>query len=373
LTAFERLFVPEAFREAVAERAWLDAMLDAERALANAGSLVGIVPAAAAAAIAEQCEPSRYDADTLWDEGRAAGNPVEPLVRALRERAGGEAASYVHFGATSQDVLDTAAMIVSRSTVALLGGGLDGLAAACAGLAREHRSSPISARTLLQKAVPTTFGAKVAGWLVGVLDARAQLAALHYPAQLGGAAGTLAALGPRGLDVLAAYAAELELEEPALPWHADRGPVAAIAAALGQVAAVSAKIGADVVLLAQTEVGEVSPREGGRSTAMPHKRNPVSAVLARACARIVHANVAVLTAGEHEHERAAGAWHAEWPALSTALAYAGGSAGAARACIEGLDVHPERMRTNLGEVDLDVGSAEAFVDRALARYESSHE
>ena len=373
MTAFERLFVPDAFRDAVAERAWLDAMLDAERALANAGSLVGVIPAAAAAAIAEQCDPSLYAADALWEEGRAAGNPVEPLVRGLRERVGGEAASYVHLGATSQDVLDTAAMLVSRSTAALLAGELDGLAAACAGLAREHRSTAISARTLLQQAVPTTFGAKAAGWLGGVLDARALLEALRFPAQLGGAAGTLAALGPPGLEVLAAYAAELELEEPALPWHADRGPVAAVGAALGRAAAVSAKIGADVVLLAQTEIGEVSPREGGRSTAMPHKRNPVHAVLARACARIVRANVTVLSDGEHEHERAAGAWHAEWPALSTALAYAGGSAAAARACLEGLDVHPERMGANLAEDERDVGSAESFVDRALARYESSRE
>lgn len=373
MTGFERLFVPDAFREAVAEQAWLDAMLDAERALANAGSLVGVVPAAAAAAIAEQCDPSPYDADALWQEGKAAGNPVEPLVRTLRERVGRDAASYVHFGATSQDVLDTAAMLVSRSVATLLVGELDGLAAACARLARGHRSTPISARTLLQKAVPTTFGAKAAGWLVGVLDARAQLEALRFPAQLGGAAGTLATLGPRGIEVLAAYAAELELEEPVVPWHADRGPVAAIGAALGRVAAVSAKVGLDVVLLAQTEVGEVSPREGGRSTAMPHKRNPVHAVLARACARIVHANVGVLTGGEHEHERAAGAWHSEWPALSAALAYAGGSAAAARACLEGLDVHPERMRADLGEDAPDLGSAEAFVDRALSRYESSRE
>ena len=373
MTAFERLFVPDAFRDAVEEAAWLDAMLDAERALANAGSLVGVVPPADAAAIAEQCDPSLYDTDVLWTQGRAAGNPVEPLVRSLRERVGGDAASYVHLGATSQDVLDTAAMLVSRSTAGLLAGELDDLAAACAGLAQEHRSTPISARTLLQRAVPSTFGAKAAGWLVAVLDAHARLAALHYPAQLGGAAGTLAALGPRGVEVLAAYAAELELEEPVIPWHADRGPVAAIAAALGRVAAVSAKIGVDVVLLAQTEVGEVSPREGGRSTAMPHKRNPVDAVLARACARIVHANVVVLTAAEHEHERAAGAWHAEWPALSTALAYAGGSAAAARACVQDLAVHPERMRANLAADEPDVGSAEAFVDRALARYESSRE
>jgi 3-carboxy-cis,cis-muconate cycloisomerase len=308
----------------------------------------------------------------LWKEGRRPGNPVEPLVRALRERVGGDAASYVHFGATSQDVLDTAAMLVSRRSVGLIRDELDTLAAECARLARDHRAMPIAARTLLQRAVPTTFGAKAAVWLVAALDARARLAELRFPAQLGGAAGTLAPLGDEAMEVLAAFAAELELDEPVVPWHADRGAVARIGAAVDAAAAACAKVGLDVVLLAQTEVGEVSPRDGGRSTSMPHKRNPVDAVLARACARVVHANVSVLVA-EHELERAAGAWHAEWPALATALAYAGGAAAATRACLADLDLHPERMRANLGDGDPDIGSAAGFVDRALARYETSRE
>jgi len=368
LSAFDRLFVPPAFAQAVSGDAWLGAMLDVERALARAEAAAGVITKEDAAAIEAQCDPSGYDPGRLLEAGRAPGNPVEPLVREIRARVGEAAGEHVHFGATSQDVLDTAAMLVARSSIALLGEELDDVAAACARLAREHRSTPATGRTLLQRAVPTTFGARAAGWLGGVLDAREALAALRFPAQLGGAAGTLAPLGERALDVVAAFARELGLDEPSIPWHAHRRPVRAIAAALTESASVCAKIGGDVVLLAQDEIGEVRPRDGGRSSAMPHKRNPVDAVLARACARLVHANVAVLTTGEHELERAAGAWHAEWPALSAALGYAGGAAAATGACLAGLEVDADRMRANVGGDD-DVGSAEAFVDRALARYD----
>jgi 3-carboxy-cis,cis-muconate cycloisomerase len=380
LTTFGSLFVPAALREAVSDEAWLEAMLDAERALASAESVVGVIPADAAAAIAERCAPDLYDLGAICEEGRGVGNPAEPLVRALRERVGGDAAGYVHFGATSQDVVDTAAMLVARRAVALVDEELTGLSAACARLAEEHRTTPMAGRTLLQQAVPTTFGAKAAGWLVAVVDARAGLRSLRLPAQLGGAAGTLAPLGGRGTEVLAAYAAELELAEPVVPWHADRAPVARLGAALDAVGAACAKVGLDVVLLAQTEVGEVAEAEGGGSSTMPHKRNPVRATLARACARLVHANATSLAGGGHEHERAAGAWHAEWTALTEALAHAGGAAAAARECLEGLEVRPGRMRTNMTpelfsereRLGLDdpgyLGSAGAFVDRALARY-----
>jgi 3-carboxy-cis,cis-muconate cycloisomerase len=364
LSAFDRLFVPLAFADAVSDDTWLRAMLDVERALARAEATAGVIGKEDAVAIEAQCDPSGYDMDRLLEAARAPGNPVEPLVREIRARVG----EHVHFGATSQDVLDSAAMLVSRNSIALLGEELGEIAAACARLAREHRSTPAIGRTLLQRAVPTTFGARAAGWLGGALDARDAIAALRFPAQLGGAAGTLAPLGERALDVVAAFARELDLDEPSIPWHAHRRPVRAIAAALAESASVCAKIGGDVVLLAQDEIGEVRPLDGGRSSAMPHKRNPVDAVLARACARLVHANVAVLTAGEHELERAAGAWHAEWPALSAALGYAGGAAAAAGACLAGLEIDAGRMRANVGGED-DVGSAEAFVDRALARYD----
>ena len=387
MSTFGALFVPAPLREAVSDAAWLAGMVDVERALVNAAARAGVVPADAAAAVAAHCDPAFYDIEQLCEEGRAAGNPAEPLVRALRGRVGGDAARWVHIGATSQDVLDTAAMLVSRGALGLIDDELDGVARACARLAEEHRATVMAARTLLQQAVPTTFGLKAAGWLVAVLDARSRIGRLTLPAELGGAAGTLAAFGEQGAEVARLFAEELDLAEPALPWHAHRGRVAELAGALGAVASASAKIGLDVVLLAQTEIGEVSEASGGQSSTMPHKRNPVRAVVARACARGVQAQVPVLTDGEHELERAAGAWHAEWNALSEALAFAGGAAAAIRDCLDGLDVHVDRMRANMtGELFAErdalvergvleagvdtayLGSVDVFIDRALTRY-----
>jgi 3-carboxy-cis,cis-muconate cycloisomerase len=242
----------------------------------------------------------------------------------------------------------------------------------------------MAARTLLQQAVPTTFGLKAAGWLVGVLGARRRLLALELPAQLGGAAGTLALLGERGPEVARFYAEELGLAEPVLPWHSLRGPIVELGGALDGAAGAAAKIALDVVLLAQDEVGEVTVAAAGGSSTMPHKRNPTGAVLAQACARRVHAVVGALTL-EHEHERAAGAWHAEWQTLADALALTGGAAAWARQTVEGLEVNVERMRENiraetlsesgrLGEAATDpeeyLGAADAFVEQALAHYRS---
>ncbi|MGZ8716753.1 MAG: lyase family protein, partial [Gaiellaceae bacterium] len=271
MSTFGALFVPAPLREAVSDAAWLDAMLDVERALVNAGASAGVVPAGAAAAVAEQCDPALYDVGKLCEAGRATGNPAEPLVRALRERVGGDAARWVHVGATSQDVMDSAAMLVARNALGLIDDELEGVARACARLAEEHRDTVMAARTLLQQAVPTTFGLKAAGWLVAVLDARSRIGRLTLPAQLGGAAGTLAVFGENGPEVVRLFAVELDLAEPPLPWHAHRGRVAELAGALGAVGSASAKIGLDVVLLAQTEVGEVSEAEGGGSSTMPHK------------------------------------------------------------------------------------------------------
>ena len=348
------MFVPDPLRAAVSDEAWLAAMLDAERALAE---VTGDEEAAAA------CRPELYDVERLCEEGRADANPVVPLARALRERAPG-----AHRGATSQDILDTAAMLVARNARELVLAELDGAAAAAASLAEQHRSTPMAARTLLQQAAPTTFGLKAAGWLVGLVDARRRLAGARLPAQLGGPVGTM------DPELTSRFAAALGLEEPVVPWHAHRGPVAELGAALDAAAAACAKVGLDVVLLAQTEVGEVSEAESGGSSSMPHKRNPAAAVLARACARIVHANAGLLTAGDYEHERAAGAWQAEWPALSAALAFAGGAAAAARRSLEGLEVHADRMQANIAVEALPgegAATAEALVDRALAHYRES--
>ncbi|HEX3290345.1 MAG TPA: 3-carboxy-cis,cis-muconate cycloisomerase [Gaiella sp.] len=354
MTAFDALFVPASVREAVSGRSWLEAMLEVERALAAAGSSVGLVPQASADAIAAACS----DADVFrWNEllqqGHTVGNPVEPLVRALRARVGTEHERFVHLGATSQDVLDTAAMLVVREALAHVLGHVDAAAERCAVLAREHRDSPMPARTLLQQAVPTTFGLVTAGWLVALLDARKRLAHVAdagLAVQLGGAAGTLAALGDDGTRVAEAFASELDLAVPTLPWHTNRVRIAELGAALATAAGVCGKIGLDVVLLSQTEVAEVREATGGGSSTMPQKRNPVQATLARADARLATAHASALQgtlAHEHEHERAAGAWHAEWEALCGALAYAGGAAAAAAESLVGLEVDTERMRANL--------------------------
>lgn len=371
MSPFAAIFVPDALRAALSDEAWLAALLDAERALARAQGFA-----------VDAYDPSFYDVEQLAREGRAAGNPVEPLVRALRAHAGNEA----HRGATSQDILDTAAMLVTREALRLIDGELGGAADACAALAERHRGTVMAARTLLQQAVPTTFGYKAAGWLVGVVEARSRLAELQLPAQLGGAAGTLAALGDDGIEVLGRYAAELGLREPVLPWHATRTPLVELAGALAGAAGACAKAAGDIVLLAQTEVAEVAEADGGASSTMPHKRNPTSAVLALACERHARAHAGVLLeSAVGEHERAAGAWHAEWHALNGALAATGGAAAALRRSVEGLHVDAERMRSNISPETLSeahrlgieaaspddyLGSVDAFVDRALALHRS---
>jgi len=351
VTPFAGIFVPQDLRDAVSDRAWLEAMLEAERALARACAAVGLVPDELATRIAEACRVELYDPESLARDGRAVGNPVEPLVRALREAVGAEAADSVHLGATSQDILDTAAMLVASRAGSLVLAELDRLAEACAELARAHRSTPMAARTLLQHAVPTTFGLKAAGWLLGVVEARRRLAQVfdeRLAAQLGGAAGTLAALGDEALEVVRLYAGELELSEPTLPWHSNRQRVAELGAALDAAAGAAAKVGRDIVLLAQTEVAEVAEAAPGGSSTMPQKRNPVSSTLALACARLAHAHASEILGGlAHEHERAAGSWHAEWHALSGALAFAGGAAATGADAVTGLEVDAGRMRANL--------------------------
>jgi 3-carboxy-cis,cis-muconate cycloisomerase len=345
------IFVPAALREAVSDRAWLQAMLDAERALVTAGAKAGLFRGDAAEVIAAWCHVELYDIDDVAERGRIVGNPAEPLVRALTDKVGWDSGRYVHRGATSQDIVDTASMLVARRALDLILDELAGVAAACAALAETHRATPIAGRTLLQQALPTTFGLKAAGWLVAVVDARRRLAELRehgLAAELGGAVGTLAALGDHGPEVLRLYAEELELPEPVVPWHTNRIRIAELGAALDVAAGALDKIALDVVLLAQTEVGEAREPAGGGSSTLPHKRNPVGSTLARACARHVHAHAAVLSGGlAQEHERAIGAWHAEWEALSGALAFAGGTAATVRAVLEGLEVDAERMRENL--------------------------
>jgi 3-carboxy-cis,cis-muconate cycloisomerase len=244
-------------------------------------------------------------------------------------------------------------MLVARRALVPLLDDLDAAAAAAAALARAHADTPMAGRTLLQQAVPVTFGLVAAGWLAGLAEAARSLRATsdRLPAQLGGAAGTLAALGDDGPRVLAAYAAALDLAEPVLAWHALREPVGTLAGALGVTAGAIGKVARDVTLLAQTEVAEVGEAGGagrGGSSTMPHKRNPVAAVSALACAQQAPGLVATLLSSMvAEHQRAAGAWHAEWRPFGELLRSCGSAAAWLRECLEGLEPDPARMRANL--------------------------
>ncbi|MBQ1023462.1 3-carboxy-cis,cis-muconate cycloisomerase [Micromonospora sp. C95] len=334
------------------DHALLRALLDAEAALARAGADVGLLPTEAADEIVRQCRTERYDPAVLGAAAEAAGNPVVPLVRELTAAVAAPARPWVHHGATSQDVLDTALSLVAVRAAGPLLRHLADAADAAARLARTHRDTLMAARTLGQQAAPTTFGLKAAGWLVALVQSRTRLsrACADLPAQLGGAVGTLAGYGPAGPAMADRYAAHLGLAASPLPWHTRRQPLLDLAAALGGLLAATGKIALDVGLLAQSEVGEVAeggPGRGG-SSAMPHKRNPVDSVLVTAAARRGPGLVGTLfAAAAQEHERATGGWHAEWEPLLDLVHLAGGATARTARMLAGLDVRPQRMRANL--------------------------
>ena len=348
---FAPLFSTPAVAAQLSAIAWTQAMLDAEAALARALAEVGIIPVEDAEAIARHCVVSAFDVEDIAQRSWSAGNPVVPLVSALTEHVPGDAARYVHKGATSQDILDTATVLVLRRASTPLLAGLDAVSAGCAVLAERHRDTVLAGRTLGQQAVPTTFGLTAAGWLTG-LDAavrrlREVVAAL--PAQLGGAAGTLASLDTNGIVVLHAFARRLDLAEPVLPWHTLRGPVVEVATALGAVAGALGKIATDVILLAQTEIAEVAePAGAGGSSTMPHKRNPIRTITALAAIRRTPGLVATLLAVmPAEHERATSGWHAEWEPLRELVDLLGGASARLGEVVGGLSVDTDRMRRNL--------------------------
>lgn len=340
---------------ATGDRAYLRALLDAEAALTRAQAAVGAAPAEAADAVSGAADPAAFDARSLAERARAGGNPVIPLVADLTAAVGEPYGPYVHRGATSQDVLDTATTLVAARALDLLLPDLTRTERALARLAAEHRDTPMAGRTLTQHAVPTTFGLKAAGWRTLVLDARDRITAVRdtLPVQLGGAAGTLAAFGAYGatdpVGLTAAYARELGLRAPLLPWHTLRTPVADLAGCLAFAAGALGKIAADVLTLARTEIGEVAEGSGGGSSAMPHKANPVRSTLIAAAARRAPQLAATLYGSlVAEDERPAGAWHAEWESLRDLLRLTGGAARDAAALTERLRVRPDVMRAHLG-------------------------
>ncbi len=357
----------------VDDHAWLTAMLDFERALARACARVGAIPESAATAIEAVCEPWRFDPAAL---GRAAAQSAQPavaLVAALREAVPGDAGRWVHHGATSQDVMDTAAMLVSQRALGSILSESERAANGLAGLAERHARTPMMGRTLLQSARPTTFGLRAATWLSGLDDARSGLSSIRSTrlvVQLGGPVGSLEAYGEHGPRIVSELAAELGLGEPRLAWHSDRVRVAELAGALGVLAGVAGKLARDVTLLAQQEVAELRERgEPGRggSSAMAHKQNPVAAVSAAACAIRTPGLVAtMLAAMSGELERAAGAWQAEWETLSDLLRLTGSALSWTAELVDRLEVDADRMRANLGEVPFDAELAAALVRRALA-------
>ncbi|MEY9484884.1 3-carboxy-cis,cis-muconate cycloisomerase [Streptomyces calvus] len=337
------------------DAAFLRALLDAEAALTRAQAGLGLVPAEAAEAVTEAADPGRFDIASLAERARGGGNPVIPLVADLTRAAGEDHGPYVHRGATSQDIVDSALMLVAHRALGPALTDLDRCQRALAGLAAEHRDTPMPGRTLTQHAVPTTFGLKAAGWRSLVLDARDRVTAVRnsLPAQLGGAAGTLAAFTAYGADdataLPAAYAAELGLRAPLLPWHTLRTPVADLAGALAFTAGALGKLAADVLTLSRTEIAEVADGGAGGSSAMPHKANPVRATLIAAAARRAPLLAATLYGSlAAEDERPAGAWHAEWEPLRDLLRLVGGAARDAAELTGTLRVFPDRMREHLG-------------------------
>jgi 3-carboxy-cis,cis-muconate cycloisomerase len=340
----------------VGDVAWLQAMLDAEAGLARALERAGLAPAGAGEAVTAAARAGDYDLAAIGAQAAGAGNPVPALVRALTGRVPAFAASAVHYGATSQDIIDTAIMLLARRVLEQVLADLDASASAAAGLAAAHARTVLVGRTLLQQAVPVTFGLIAAGWLTALDDARRQverLAAQRLAVQLGGAAGTLSVLGTAGPQVVTFFAEELGLAAPVLAWHTDRLRIIELAAALAGCCAAAGKIARDVTLLAQSEIAEV--REGaatggprGGSSAMPHKRNPVAAVLVLGCAKRAPMLLATLAAAaEQELQRAAGAWHAEWEPLSDLLRITGSAVAWTAEMLAGLEVDADRMRANL--------------------------
>ncbi|MEU5778283.1 3-carboxy-cis,cis-muconate cycloisomerase [Streptomyces venezuelae] len=343
--------------DATSDPAFLEALLAAESALVRARAAVGLAPPDVAAAVTEAAtDVGRFDAEDIASRAREGGNPVIPLVAALTSAVPAEAAAHVHRGATSQDILDSALMLLSARTLDLILADLARTERALAHLASAHRDTVMPGRTLTQHAVPTTFGLKVAGWRSLVLDARDRLIDVRagLPAQLGGAAGTLASFrtegefGRGGEALLSAFARELALCAPVLPWHTLRTPVADLASALVLTAGAHGKLAADVLTLSRTEIAELSEGEGGGSSAMPHKANPVRATLIAAAARRAPGLAATLHASlVAEDERPAGAWHAEWEPLRDLLRLTGGAARDGAELVAGLRVHTDAMRGNL--------------------------
>jgi 3-carboxy-cis,cis-muconate cycloisomerase len=360
-TALSPLLAPmlssTAMRAICDDVAGLQNMLDFEAALTRAEAAAGVIPASAPGPIAQACKAEKFDLAALADAATRSGNLAIPLVKALTAavaKADPEAARYVHWGATSQDVIDSAFMLTLRAAIEALSADLDRAIAGFAAQAKKHRHTAMVGRTWLQHALPMPFGLKLAEYAAALNRSRARLRRLRSETlalQFGGASGTLAALGEHGWRVAEHLARELGLPLPEAPWHTHRDRFAEAASVMAIITGTCGKIARDVSLLMQTDVGEAFEPSGegrGGSSTMPHKRNPVAAATALAAATMAPNLAATIFAAQvQDHERSAGPWHAEWPTLPSLLLVTSGGLAAIVDIAEGLEVDVARMRANL--------------------------
>lgn len=349
----DSLATTDALSALFSDRSVLQACLDVEAALAAAEARAGVIPQRAADAIRQAAKAEHFDPTAIAGAARESGTIVIPLVQALTARVNDldpESSRFVHFGATSQDIADSALVLLLQQARTIVAADHARLTHALRTLSDRHSGTVMLARTLLQPAPPITFGLKVAHWLSSAVRSWKCVAAAFDEAsavQFGGASGTLAALGPKAQDVRRSLAAELGLSDPGAPWHTDRGRLAALVSALAIYGAALGKIARDISLLMQDEVGEAAEPGGGSST-MPHKRNPSGcAIVLAAAVRLPSLAASFLTAMVQEHERGLGGWHAEWPIITSAVQAAGASAAALAGVASTLSVSPDRMRANI--------------------------
>jgi 3-carboxy-cis,cis-muconate cycloisomerase len=353
----DALSTTEPLAEVFSDTSVLQAMLDFEAALARAEARVGVIPQSAADAIVSAAVARNFDPATLARETLRAGTPGIPIAKALTERVRStnpEAAAFVHWGATSQDVADTALVLLLKKTQPLLDADLAKTEQALASLSAQHANTVMLGRTLLQAAPPITFGLKASGWHAAIRRGRHQLSSSFAAAlllQFGGATGTLAALGDKGSAISQVLADELGLANPEAPWHTQRDRLGSLVCACGVVTGSLGKIARDISLLMQDEVGEAAEPGGqgrGGSSTMPHKRNPIGCAITLAAANRTPGLVAGFLSGMiQEHERGAGGWQAEWTTVSSLIQATGVAAASMAEVTSGLTIDPEKMRANI--------------------------
>jgi 3-carboxy-cis,cis-muconate cycloisomerase len=357
MNLLDPLFRSQAVEKVFSNRATLQGMLDFEAALARAEARAGFIPVTAAQAIEAKCRAELYDMTAIARAAANAGNLAIPLIKQLTvlvAQKDKNSSRHVHWGATSQDAIDTGHVLQLRQALTLFSSELDNLAVALGVMAHKNRTTLVPARTWMQQALPTTFGFKVAGWLDAIDRHRARFAETQERClvlQFGGAVGTMAALGARGLDVAKNLAKDLQLPLPELPWHSHRDRMAEIATTFGLCAGSLGKIARDISLHAQTEIAELfEPSVDGRgsSSTMPHKRNPVTcAVVLSAAARVPALVSTMLSAMVQEEERGLGGWHAEWETIPDIVRLTAGALHHLTSAVTELEIDAVRMRQNL--------------------------